>query len=44
MYKEAGSIEKASAVQKKMIDVDAVAKQQQNDIKTAEGDSYVLKW
>ncbi len=42
MYKEAGSIEKASAVQKKMIDVDAVAKQQQNDIKTAEGDSYVL--
>ena len=42
MYKEAGSIEKASAVQKKMIDVDAVAKQQQNDIKTAEGDAYVL--
>lgn len=42
MYKEAGSIEKASAVQKKMIDADTVAKQQQNDVKAAEGDAYVL--
>ena len=42
MYKEAGSIEKASAVQKKMIDADAAVKQQQNDVKAAEGDAYVL--
>ena len=42
MYKDAGVIEKASLVQKKIIDADATAKQQQNDIKTAEGDSYVL--
>ncbi len=42
MYKDAGVIEKASLVQKKIIDADATAKQQQNDIKTAEGDAYVL--
>lgn len=42
MYKDAGSIEKASAVQKKIIDADATAKQQQNDVKIAEGDAYVL--
>ncbi len=42
MYKDAGVIEKASLVQKKIIDADAAAKQQQNDVKTAEGDAYVL--
>jgi len=42
MYKDAGVIEKASLVQKKIIDADATAKQQQNDVKTAEGDAYVL--
>lgn len=42
MYKEIGAIEKASAVQKKLIDADAVAKQQLNDVRAAEGDTYVL--
>lgn len=42
LYKEIGAIEKASAVQKKLIDADAVARQQLNDVRAAEADSYIL--
>lgn len=41
VYKEIQEIEKASAVQKKIIDTINVTKQQQNDMLTAEADTYV---